>query len=84
LANIIKPIKEAILILESNKAILADCYFSLAYFDYSINKISQDDHMMFRQYAIKIFNKRFILYYFDEYLLAYFFYSGYKGKLFII
>ncbi|GBC45176.2 ribonuclease H-like domain-containing protein [Rhizophagus irregularis DAOM 181602=DAOM 197198] len=79
LANIMKPIKEAILTLESNKATLADCYFSLAYLGQSINKIPEDDHMIFRQHAIKIFNERFILYDFDEYLLAYYIHPGYKG-----
>ncbi|GBC54372.2 ribonuclease H-like domain-containing protein [Rhizophagus irregularis DAOM 181602=DAOM 197198] len=79
LANIMKLIKEAILTLESNKATLADCYFSLAYLGQSINKIPEDDHMIFRQHAIKIFNERFILYDFDEYLLAYYIHPGYKG-----
>ena len=74
-----KPIKEAILTLESNKATMADCYFSLAYIGQSIYKIPEDDHMMFRRHAIKIFNERFILYDFDEYLLAYFIHPGYKG-----
>jgi len=43
------------------------------------NKIPEDDHMMFCQHAIKIFNERFILYDFDEYLLAYYIHPGYKG-----
>ena len=70
LANIMKPIKEAILNLESSKATLADCYFFLAYLGQSINKIPEDGHVAFRQHAIKIFNERFKLYDFDEYLLA--------------
>jgi hypothetical protein len=70
-----KPIKEAILTLESNRATLADCYFSLAYLGQSINKIPENDHMMFRQHAIKIFIK---LYDFDEYLLAYYIHPGYR------
>ncbi len=80
LANIMKPIKKAILNLESSKATLADYYFYLAYLSRSINKISEDDHMIFCQYAIKIFNKRFKAYDFDEYLLAYYIHLGYKGK----
>ncbi len=80
LANIMKPIKEAILNLESSKAILADCYFYLAYLGQSINKISEDDHVIFRQYVIKIFNERFKAYDFDEYLLAYYIHPGYKSK----
>ena len=80
LANIMKPIKEAILNLESSKATLADCYFYLAYLGRSISKIPEDDHVIFRQYAIKIFNERFKAYDFDEYLLAYYIHPGYKGK----
>ncbi|PKK55755.1 hypothetical protein RhiirC2_858884 [Rhizophagus irregularis] len=79
LANIMKPIKEAILNLESSKATLADCYFFLAYLGRSINKIPKDDHVIFRQYAIKTFNERFKIYDFDEYLLAYYIHPGYKG-----
>ena len=80
LANIMKLIKEAILNLKSSKAILADCYFYLAYLDRSINKISEDDHVIFHQYAIKIFNEHFKAYDFDEYLLAYYIHPDYKGK----
>ncbi|GBB96737.1 hypothetical protein RclHR1_28190002, partial [Rhizophagus clarus] len=78
LANIMKPIKEAILNLENNKATLADCYFFLAYFGQSINKITEDDHVVFRQHAIKTFNERFKLYNFDEYLLTYYIHPRYK------
>ena len=73
-----KPIKDAILSLESSKAMLADCYLSLACLGQSINKI----HVMFRQYTIKIFNERFKMYDYDEYLLAYYIHPGYKGKIF--
>jgi len=38
----------------------------------------------FRQHAIKIFNERFKLYDFDEYLLAYYIHPGYKGERFNI
>ncbi|GBB95973.1 hypothetical protein RclHR1_26530001 [Rhizophagus clarus] len=80
LANIMKPIKEAILNLESNKATLADCYFFLAYLGQSINKIPEDDHVAFRQHAIKTFNEHFKLYNFDEYLLTYYIHPRYRGK----
>jgi hypothetical protein len=82
LANIMKPIKEAILNLEGSKATLADCYFYVAYLGRSIIKIPEDDHVIFRQYAIKIFNERFKAYDFDEYLLAYYIHPGYKGEKF--
>ena len=44
-----KPIKDAILSLESSKATLANCYLSLACLGQSINKISdENEHVMFR------------------------------------
>src|SRR5947208_1857455 len=84
LANVMKPIKDAILNLEGSKATLADCYFYLAYIGRSISKIAEDDHVTFGQHAIKIFNERFKLYDFDEYLLAYYIHPGYKGERFNI
>lgn len=75
-----KPIKDAILSLESSKATLADCYFSLACLGQSINKIPENEHVMFRNHAIKTFNERFKIFDFDEYLLSYYIHPGYKGK----
>jgi hypothetical protein len=76
-----KPIKDAILNLESSKATLADCYFSLACLGQSINKISdENEHVGFHQHAVKVFNEWFKMYDFDEYLLAYYIHPGYKGK----
>ena len=37
-----KPIRDAILSLESSKVTLADCYFSFACLGQSINKISNE------------------------------------------
>ena len=80
-----KPIKDAILSLESSKATLADCYLSLACLGQSINKISdENEHVMFRQYAIKIFNERFKMYDYNEYLLSYYIHPGYKGNNILI
>ncbi|PKY63509.1 hypothetical protein RhiirA4_492702 [Rhizophagus irregularis] len=60
LANIMKPIRDAILSLESNKSTLADCYFSLECLGQSINKIPYDnENVRFRQHAIKSFNETF-------------------------
>ena len=80
-----KPIKDAILSLESSKATLADCYFSLACLGQSINKFSdENEHLMFRQYAIKTFNERFKIYDYNEYLLSYYIHPGYKGNNILI
>jgi hypothetical protein len=80
LANVMKPIKEAILCLEGSKTTLADCYFSLACLGCSINNISENEHKMFHRHAIAVFNDRFQEFDFDEYLLAYYIHPGYKGK----
>ena len=79
-----KPIRDAILGLESSKSTLADCYFFLACLGQSINKIpDENENARFQQYAVKTFNERFKMYDFDEYLLAYYIHPGYKGKILI-
>ncbi|CAB5208636.1 unnamed protein product [Rhizophagus irregularis] len=80
LSNVMKPIRDAILSLESSNLTLADCYFSLACFGQSINKISENENVNFRQHAIKSFNERFKMYNFDEYLLSYYIHPSYRGK----
>ncbi|CAG8855295.1 10395_t:CDS:1, partial [Gigaspora margarita] len=73
-----KPIKDAIIKLESRNAILADCYFALLCLGSSIHKFSDENCKQFHQYAIKTFNSRFKEYESNEYLLAYFLHPGYK------
>ncbi|GBC49556.1 ribonuclease H-like domain-containing protein [Rhizophagus irregularis DAOM 181602=DAOM 197198] len=80
LSNVMKPIRDAILSLESSNSTLADCYFSLACLGQSINKISENENVNFRQHAIKSFNERFKMYDFDEYLLSYYIHPGYRGS----
>ena len=81
LENVMKPIRDAILSLESSKLTLADCYFSLACLGQSINKIpDENENVGFCQHAIKSFNEHFKLYDFDKYLLSYYIHPGYRGK----
>ena len=80
MANVIKPIKEAILSLKGSKTTLTNCYFSLACLGCSINNIFENKYKMFHWYAIAIFNDRFREFDFDKYLLAYYIHPGYKGK----
>ena len=75
-----KPIRDAILSLKGRNSMLADCYFSLTCLGQSINKISENENVNFRQHAIKSFNERFKMYDFDEYLLSYYIHPGYRGK----
>lgn len=59
LAEVLLPIKNAILSLEKNNANLADCYIHLLQVAASIKKMDQDDYKDFRTYLINIFNKRY-------------------------
>ena len=58
LANILLPIKKAILKVEKQTANLADCYFSLLTVGAAINTISDQDYLAFRNHCINCFNKR--------------------------
>ena len=80
LSDIIKPIKDSITLLEGKHANLADCFFSLAQLGASVKKILESEHKMFRRHCIKVLNKRFKEFDFDEHLLAYYLHPGYRGK----
>lgn len=80
LAMIIKPIKKSIILLESQEANLADCFFLLAKLGVVIKNIPEIVYKMFRQHCIKSFNKCFKEFDFDEHLLAYYLHPGYRGK----
>lgn len=58
LANILLPIKKAILKTENQMANLADCYLSLLTVGVAINSISDQDYLGFRNHCINNFNKR--------------------------
>jgi hypothetical protein len=61
LAEILLPIKDAILSLEKNSANLADCYINLLWVAASIKKMDQDDYKDFHTYMVQIFNKRYVI-----------------------
>ena len=58
LANILLPIKKAILKVESQTANLSDCYLSLLRIGVAINSISDNNYLVFKNYYIDCFNKR--------------------------
>lgn len=76
---ILKPIKEGIEILESDKTNLADCYYQLIKLAASIKTIPSHFHCSYRNYCIRKFNSRWLEFNSDEYLVAYFLHPGYKG-----
>jgi len=57
LSEILKPIKEAILMLEGNNATLADCYLHLLRIA-TFFKSMQNDYQTLRNSCISVFNKR--------------------------
>ena len=81
MCNIIKPIKEAIVCLESHSSNLANCYYNLLKLAIAINNISTEHQIMFRNYCITKFNSRYKEFNCDKYLLSYFLHPGYKGNL---
>lgn len=79
LSQVLKPIKEAIISLEAKTTNLADCYLGYVKLAAAIKTISQDQHLMFRRACITIFNDRFKVFDYDEYLLAYYLHPRYRG-----
>lgn len=82
LAEVIKPIKDSIILLENQDSNIADCFFSLAQLGAAIKKIPESVHKMFYRHCIKSFNIRFKEFDFDEHLLAYYLHPEYRGKCF--
>jgi hypothetical protein len=79
LAKVLKPIKEAITSLEAKTTNLADCYLGYVKLAAAIKTIPIDQHLMFRRACIKIFNERFKVFDYDEYLLTYYLHPQYRG-----
>ena len=61
LTNILIPIKNAILNLESQNTNLADCYIQFLKVGIAINNLSNFDYSSFKNYCIKKYNERYIL-----------------------
>jgi hypothetical protein len=76
LSQILLPIKTAIIILESDKATLADVFIQLIKLAYRLKHLKMNN---FKKYAIEVFNKRWETFEIEIYLLAYFLHPGYKG-----
>ena len=83
LSNVLKPINDTIRCLESKTANLAECYLGYIKLAVAIKNIFQDHHLMFYRTCISIFNERFRIFDYDEYLLAYYLHPKYRG-LFLI
>ena len=69
LAQLLRPIKNAILMLEGNQTNLADAFIQMIHLAYLIKRCNAG---VFQQHAIKAFNKRWEEFDVNLYLLAYF------------
>jgi len=58
LVNVLNPIKNSILNLESKNANLADCYIQLLRIGIAINNLSEFDYSGFKNHYIKKYNER--------------------------
>jgi hypothetical protein len=59
LSELLKPIKNAILVLESNDTTLADCYLQLLKIATCLKSIPATDYQSLKNSCIKVFNKRY-------------------------
>ncbi|CAG8535542.1 9155_t:CDS:2 [Dentiscutata heterogama] len=78
-STVLKPIKDTITCLESKTANLADCYLGYLKLAIAIKNILQNHHLMFYQKYVSIFNERFYMFDYNEYLLAYYLHPQYRG-----
>ncbi|CAJ0858867.1 8708_t:CDS:2 [Entrophospora sp. SA101] len=83
LTIVLQPIKNAIGILESKNATLADCFFNLcclASAIYYIPAITNNTYQNFCNYCIDKFNERWVQFEHKLFLLAYFLHPKYHGR----
>lgn len=80
---ILKPIKNAVSVLESKTTTLADCFIQLCRLAYIINQIPISVSICedFRNYCIDQFNERWKEFEHPVFVLAYFLHPLYRGKL---
>ncbi|CAG8483241.1 29306_t:CDS:10 [Racocetra persica] len=79
LAFVLRPIKLAISIFESQNCSLANCFIGLVHLGAAIRRLLENDYHSFWQQAITIFNRRFAEFDDDAYILCFFLHPGYTG-----
>ncbi|GES81225.1 ribonuclease H-like domain-containing protein [Rhizophagus clarus] len=79
ISEILKPIKEAILMLERTYTTLADCYLYLLRIATFFKQMPMNDYRSLKNSCIKTFNERYKEFDEDIYLLAFFLHPQYKG-----
>ncbi|CAG8772647.1 20033_t:CDS:2 [Cetraspora pellucida] len=81
ISNVLKPISNTIVCLESKTANLANCYLGYIKLAIAIKNIFQDQNLMFYRKCTSIFNERFRTFDYDEYLLAYYLHPEYRAGI---
>ena len=79
LVQVLKYVKKAVVILQSNKTNLADCFINLIKLAAIIKKISIKFHKNFCTHCINKFNERWKEFQYNKFLLAFFLHLEYKG-----
>ncbi|CAB4404603.1 unnamed protein product [Rhizophagus irregularis] len=77
LAFTLHPIKQSIAALESQSCTLADCFLGLARLGAAIKKLPNNDHRVFRQQCISVFNRHYAEFADPIYLLCFFLHPYY-------
>ncbi|EXX63970.1 hypothetical protein RirG_147300 [Rhizophagus irregularis DAOM 197198w] len=81
LTKVLKPIKTAIILLESANANLADCFLQLILIANTIKKLPSREMVEFHQHCIESFNKYWDKFDLKIYILAYFLHPAYRTKI---
>jgi hypothetical protein len=81
-ADILKPIRDAILEVEGRNSNLADCFMTMIKIAVAINNLSINHNISFRNQLFELFNRRYEQFDDDLYLLAYFLHPKYRGKFY--
>jgi len=84
LAKLLRPIKNAILMLEGNQTNLADVFIQMIRLAYSIKNFNSSNLIAFQRHAVQAFNKRWEEFDISLYLLAYFLHPRFRGTVHIL
>ena len=73
IAFVLDPLRKAVLSLESKTVTLSDCFLSLARLAYTLKKLPSSFNSVFRNYCVKVINRRYEELDKDIYLTCFFF-----------
>ena len=79
ISNILKPIRNCILKLESRIATLADCYIYMLKLAATINRLSSSN--ILKPVIMRIYNRHYQEFVHEAYLLSYYLHSLYRSMI---